>query len=523
MARFRRIVQILFLFFFIFLFLRARYPYEVNLSSDVFLRFSPLIPVFYLIDNLSLSLMFWPALLILFLTIFLGRFFCGWICPLGTTLDIWDRIIKAPSNRTNGKWLKMRWVKFGILTSAIFLAIFSYNVWGFFDPLAIFTRITTVIIYPVSTFFSEKILVLGANLSFLESAVYPVYDGFKSMIMPESQSFYQSVFWTLLLLVGILTLEKLSRRFWCRNVCPAGALLGILSQFRLYERVVGDPCPVCNRCQTDCKMNAIPAGNVKETNKVECIECFNCGEKCPPEAKSITFRLRLNPYHTQPDFLRRQFLASGAAGLVTLGFFSVGLSHKTSSDRFLRPPGSLPENEFLDRCIRCLECVRICSSNGRCLQPGDFGVSLLNLWTPVAIMREGYCEYNCNLCGLICPTDAILPLTLEVKQKTPIGLAYFDKNICIPYERNEDCLVCEEHCPTPDKAIKFDVKEAVFSDGSRKKVKYPYVVRELCIGCGICEEKCPLPGAPAIYVTRTNEKRWETLPAGAQLKAGAQS
>ncbi|MCK5454853.1 MAG: 4Fe-4S binding protein, partial [Calditrichia bacterium] len=97
------------------------------------------------------------------------------------------------------------------------------------------------------------------------------------------------------------------------------------------------------------------------------------------------------------------------------------------------------------------------------------------------------------------------------KQKTPMGLAFFDKDLCIPFERHEDCLVCEEHCPTPDKAIKFYIKEAQLPDGSRRLVKYPYVVRELCIGCGICEEKCPLPNLPGVFVTRENEKRLISL------------
>ena len=133
--------------------------------------------------------------------------------------------------------------------------------------------------------------------------------------------------------------------------------------------------------------------------------------------------------------------------------------------------------------------------------------NLLELWAPTAVMREGYCEYNCNLCCLVCPTEAILPLTLEQKQKTPMGLAYFDKNICIPYAENRDCIVCEEHCPTPDKAIKFELKEVTLPDGSIREVKYPYVIRDLCIGCGICETKCPLPDAPGIFVTTENQKR----------------
>jgi ferredoxin len=93
------------------------------------------------------------------------------------------------------------------------------------------------------------------------------------------------------------------------------------------------------------------------------------------------------------------------------------------------------------------------------------------------------------------------------KQKLPIGLAHFDKNLCIPYDRNEDCIVCEEHCPTPDKAIKFDLKEVIFADGTAKMVKYPYVVKDLCIGCGICEDKCPLVGKAGVFVNTENQQR----------------
>ena len=511
MARTRRIVQLILLFSFFYLFLRARYPYETIISSDLYLRFSPLAPLFYFIDSLELPLFFWPALIILFATIFLGRFFCGWICPLGTSLDIIDRVFKVPSNKISEKWVKLRWIKFAIFFSAIILAIFSVHIWGYFDPLAIFMRFTTIIFYPLATFFLEGLLILGTKLPFLESISYTIFESFKNIIMPESQSYFLGVMGILALLLFIFGLEKLSKRFWCRYLCPAGAWLGLLSQFRFYERIVGDSCPICNKCQIECKMNAIPRGNVKETHKVECIECFNCGEKCPPNAKSITYRFRWKPYHSKPDYNRRQFLGTSLAGIASLGLLSIGYRHKTSSYQLIRPPGSLPEEEFLDRCIRCLACVRICASNGKCLHPAGVERGILELWTPVAVMREGYCEYNCNLCGQICPTDAILPLSLEIKQKTPMGLAYFDKDLCIPFERHEDCIVCEEHCPTPDKAIKFDVKEAILPDGNRRFVKYPYVVRELCIGCGICEEKCPLPNLPGVFITRENEKRLESI------------
>ena len=503
MAKTRRITQLLFLLFFIFLFLKARYPYSDSLSSDLLLRFSPLIPIFEFINELRINWLYWPALIILFLTIFLGRFFCGWICPLGTSLDIADKVLSPPSNKISAKFDRLRYAKFIILLVSIILAFFSLNLWSYFDPLALFNRALTVTLYPFVTLLTESALLQASQISFLEG----FYDSFKTFVMPEDQAYLQQVFWISLFFAGIIAAEKLSKRFWCRYLCPAGAWLGLLSQFRLYERTVAASCPDCNNCQVECKMQAIPDDDVAQTSKIECIECYNCGALCPPKTKAITYQWRWKPYRTKVDFSRRQFLSSTAASIAALGLLSIGLKNRNDNEFLIRPPGALPEQDFLNRCIRCLACVRICSSNGRCLQPAGIHNNVLELWAPVAVMRTGYCEYNCNLCALVCPTQAILPLSLDQKKQTPIGLAYFDKNLCIPFVQNKDCIVCEEHCPTPDKAIKFESKTVLLPDGSQKTVKYPYVIRELCIGCGICEEKCPLIGAPGIFVNTDNQVR----------------
>lgn len=516
MRTFRRIAQVLFLIFFVVLFLKARYPYSDALPADLMLRFSPLVPVFDFIANLRLSLLFWPALIILLLTPFLGRFFCGWICPLGTTLDGVSHLVNSPDNRESINTQKWRSAKFILLMGLLILAIFSVPLWGVFDPLSLFNRALTVVLYPLATLFGESTLKGLVNLGILEEQVFTVYDWFKSWIMPEEQARMQQVFWITLLFGGILSLEMVTRRFWCRNLCPAGALLGFLSQFRFYERLVQSACPDCGKCQVECKMAAIPEDDPRFNNKVECIECFNCGATCPPKIDAIRFRWRWKPYHSGVDYSKRQFLGSAIGGLGAIGLTGIGLSNRRDSARLIRPPGSLPEQKFLDTCIRCMQCVRICQSNGRCLQASGITENLEDLWTPVAEMRTGYCEYGCNLCGEICPTEAILPLSLETKQQTAMGLAYFDKDLCIPYERHEDCLVCEEHCPTPDKAIKFDEKEYTAPDGSTRIVKYPYVDRELCIGCGICEFKCPIEGEPGVFVTRENEQR----PLSLQLAGG---
>ncbi|MCI0492005.1 MAG: 4Fe-4S binding protein, partial [Planctomycetes bacterium] len=277
-ANIRKVVQLLALGFFVLLFLLARYPYTGRAEADLFLRFSPLIPLFDFIQHLRFSTLFWPALVILALTPLLGRFFCGWLCPLGTAIDVAGKVVQSPSNRLSQQWEKLRWLKFGILLGCILLALFSVNVWGYLDPLSIFNRALAVVFYPLGTLFAEQTLLAVEKVPFLEGPAMFAYDAFKSILMPEGQAHHQGLFWIALLIGGILGLEKLSRRFWCRNLCPAGAWLGFLSQFRMFERIVGQECPICNKCQTECKMNAIPGGDVKRTSKVECIDCFNCGK-----------------------------------------------------------------------------------------------------------------------------------------------------------------------------------------------------------------------------------------------------
>ncbi len=81
-----------------------------------------------------------------------------------------------------------------------------------------------------------------------------------------------------------------------------------------------------------------------------------------------------------------------------------------------------------------------------------------------------------------------------------IGKATIDQNRCIAWSDHVDCIICEEMCPLPEKAIELKQSEWVYQDGSRVDVKVPYVLRERCIGCGICEYQCPVAGDAAIRV-----------------------
>ncbi len=125
--------------------------------------------------------------------------------------------------------------------------------------------------------------------------------------------------------------------------------------------------------------------------------------------------------------------------------------------------------------------------------------------TPRLVPRLGYCSYNCHACGQVCPTGAIPNLTLEEKQGTKSGLARIDRDRCLPWAYNTPCIVCEEACPIPDKAIRLEEVETVDAQGEPITLQRPVMVRERCIGCGICEYQCPLGGEAAVRVFTPTE------------------
>ena len=149
--------------------------------------------------------------------------------------------------------------------------------------------------------------------------------------------------------------------------------------------------------------------------------------------------------------------------------------------------------------------MKVCMRNA--IHPALHEAGWEGMLSPVMDFEIGYCEYNCTLCGQVCPSEAIQRLPLPEKQKYVIGMAFIDKNRCIPYRRWENCIVCEEHCPVPEKAIVFEDVESVSPTGEKVLLKRPVVLKDKCIGCGICQEKCPVEAPAAIIVTPHLETR----------------
>jgi len=223
--------------------------------------------------------------------------------------------------------------------------------------------------------------------------------------------------------------------------------------------------------------------------------CLDCVYDCPEGKTRFVVRgdPRAAPAAPRTEgrgMTRRSFLWLMASSLLSLGACGVPVANRP---RVIRPPGVEEENRFLNTCVRCGNCMKVCVTNG--LQPVMLESGWQGLWTPLLVPEIGYCEYNCHLCGQVCPTGAIPRLSREEKKQARLGLARVDHALCLAWAHKKQCIVCEEHCPVADKAIKLDIARIDGHDVYR-----PVVDAALCVGCGICQNKCPVSPQRAIRV-----------------------
>jgi MauM/NapG family ferredoxin protein len=499
----RKLSQMFSIILFLFLFIKTDYSgsNELSYAVNILFRIDPFLAASASLATKSLVSLMWPSLIFIGLAFIFGRFFCGWICPMGTLLDFCHKLI--PHAHT-GSISRLHSLKYYLLTFLLVAAFFEMPAAGYFDPFSILVRSLSVSVYPALNvlFTSFFTFTYHQMPDWINLITEPVYAFFKATILPFRQNHFELAFVSLFILLVIFALERMERRFFCRNICPVGAFYAIISRFSLMRGKGGTKCGKCRNCMTVCRMGAIDED--RKISPLDCNLCMDCVDMCPGNKISFGFQQK---EITRPDFglSRRTFIGSLAVG-AALPFFLDTRTMSKSPDPFLvRPPGALPEDEFLGRCVRCGECMKVCIGNG--LQPTFLAAGIEGMFSPKLQARTGYCEYNCTLCGQVCPTGALAELSLSQKHAMKIGNVFFDKNRCLPYAKGIPCIVCEEHCPTPEKAILFREAQVMNSKGEKVMVKQPYVIDERCIGCGICETKCPLPGASAVRVTSAGETR----------------
>ncbi|MFC2061418.1 4Fe-4S binding protein [Elusimicrobiota bacterium] len=465
--------------------------------TRVFFSFDPLLSLGVCIAGRVFLKILIPSALILILTALLGRFFCGWICPLGSMIDITGALRKKylKAGKKDFSPQKLKYIKFIVFSVMLFFALLGIQIvwWG--DPVTIAGRFISMNLIPFTINSVESFFKILLTITGHPESLTGLYRSIRQGIGGVRLEYFASSFGILSLWLSIMLLTLLSRRFWCRNICPLGALLALISRVSPLKREVKkEECTNCNICVSDCRMGAINSDN--SYNKQECVLCMDCLYNCP---KKITaFKFLKKEKNKSINGSRRDFLKFMAVALVAgaqKGKITVG---RTSG--IIRPPGALKEKNFINRCIRCGNCMRVCVTNG--LQPVTTEAGIGGIWTPKLVPEIGNCEYLCNLCGRECPTGAIPPLAVEVKKKTRLGTAKVNRNRCLPWKHEQQCIVCEEHCPVSQKAIKV-IEEKV----NGRLFQKPVVDIDLCIGCGACQNVCPVRPLRAIMVNPDTASR----------------
>jgi MauM/NapG family ferredoxin protein len=416
----------------------------------------------------------------------------------------WVRFRSAETGffcKRSGKTRFLHWrrIKNLFLLLILAAALFGNLSLLIFDPITLFTRTMTTAVLPALNHAITSVEHTLYPIPFFRPAIDWIEGILRGPVLPVIQPVFAQNAGIALLFLGILALNLLADRFWCRYLCPLGALLGLLSKVSLLRPVVRPACNRCAQCVGVCRVDAIETGQGYEIVPAECTVCLDCLAACPESG--IGFRLHRRPAPAREfDPTRRQALAALATGVAGVALLRTGVQAKQPHPQLIRPSGVEDEGDFLARCLRCSQCMKVCPTSG--LQPVLFEAGLEGLWTPRLVSRLGYCDYGCNACGQICPSGAIPPLDLARKREAVIGVAVIDHDHCLPWIGGTPCIVCEEMCPTPEKAIRLEEATAIDDRGESVVVQRPYVLEDMCIGCGICEYQCPVEGQAAIEVYR---------------------
>ena len=296
----RRVSQTAFVLIFIDLFLQTAY-HPVNRAGrgvDMFFHFDPLVLVTSWLASHQVASGMLLALITLAVTLLAGRWFCGWICPFGALHNLFTALRRrgAKLRVASSTFSPRQRVKYYVLLALVVCSLLGLNLAGWIDPFSFLFRGTAMVVYPMlddatkSSFgwvYQSDPAIHGFHLT---SATEPVYDVLRRTVLSAAQPHFTGTFLLALLFFGALLLNLHRTRFWCRYVCPLGALLGVAGKNPLVQIKRDEAaCNGCHICVESCQGGANP--DSAAWKPTECMYCWNCQSACPHQA--ITFSIHV--------------------------------------------------------------------------------------------------------------------------------------------------------------------------------------------------------------------------------------
>jgi len=392
----------------IFAFFGTLKYYPVNFAN---IQFVPLMQ--RLLTDFSITaLALFSGLIVL--TLVFGRFYCSIICPFGILQELLSLIVKPKNNCSKSFPVKyfIAALVFGALIggSALFIR--------YIDPYTIFGSAVTLSIFG------------------------------------------------LIAALAVLAIVFFKNRFFCSNICPVGAVLGLISKISFLKVDIDkEKCLSCGLCSKNC-----PTGSINHKEKIvnneTCIKCLKCLDICKKDA--IKYKKSTKNIPFSPN--RRTLILAGSALLVFGGAiktgFEISKNFIAKIKGIILPPGAINENRTANKCLNCNLCLNNCPTGILTRADSKFPVVHIDY-----TKGEKHCKFNCKKCSEVCPSGAIKKMTLDEKQRTRIAMAYIDPEKC------DSCGICRVKCPV----------SAIFKDSNGKSA----VDGSKCIGCGLCAAHCP--------------------------------
>ena len=447
--------------------------------------------------------------LLLLLTIILGRAYCSVICPLGILQDIVIHVRgwfgKKSKRKNRFKYSKPKtWLRLSMLTIFVVMIILGLcNVIGttiasFIEPYSAYGRIASSLFAPIYD--------AGNNViadALVDTECYWFYHVEAFQYLPLT-----IIAVVTLLVIGVVA--WVGGRAYCNTICPVGTILGYVSRYSLFKPIIDtSKCNGCTKCAKNCKSSCIDARN-HEIDYSRCVMCMNCIENCSTGAIKIQRRLSRKENveeESGANDSRRNFIITGIAlaaasaakasdKVTDGGLAKIVDKEKPQRKTRIVPPGAVSLSHLQRHCTGCQLCISSCPND--VLRPST---ELSTFMQPVVGYEKGYCRPECVRCSDACPVGAFHKITVEEKSAIQIGRAVVNLNTCVATSRGQKCGNCADKCPTG--AIKM-----VARDSNNENSHYMPVVNESkCIGCGACEYYCPVRPISAIYVNGNEKHR----------------